>query len=392
MKSIEVAGVGKRFTLRHTGRNTLKSSAMSLLRGGRGREEFWALKGITFSVEAGRTIGIIGANGAGKSTLLGILARTMRPTEGTVEVRGRVSSLLELGAGFHPDLTGAENIRLNGSILGLSRREIREKFDAIVRFAELEQFIDIPVKHYSSGMYVRLGFAVAVEVNPDILLIDEVMAVGDETFKKKCLGKIAQFKREGRTMLIVSHDLDTITDVSDSVLLLDRGRIVGVGEPGQVVDQYKSLGFRKAGAIVVREWGTKEAVISAVRFTDGRGGGVVRLASGAPLVVEIDWRAGKRIEDPVFGFAVVKSDGTLCCGSNTIIDPFPIDAIEGTGTLRLSFRSLPLLRGKYYFSFSLHTRDHKTSYHRLDNCFSIWIDSPRGAEGVADLACRWERK
>lgn len=392
MKSIEVAGVGKRFTLKHAGRNTLKSSAMSLLRGRKGREEFWALKDITFSAEAGSTIGIIGANGAGKSTLLSILARTMRPTEGTVEVRGRVSSLLELGAGFHPDLTGAENIRLNGSILGLSRREIRDKFDTIVRFAELEQFIDIPVKHYSSGMYVRLGFAVAVEVNPDILLIDEVMAVGDETFKKKCLGKIAQFKNEGKTMLIVSHDLDTITEVSDSVLLLDQGRIVRVGEPGQVVDQYKSLGFQKAGAVVVREWGTKEAVIAAVRFTDGRGGKVERVASGEPLAVEIDWRAGKRIEDPVFGFAVAKSDGTLCCGSNTIIDSFPIDAIEGEGTLRLSFPALPLLQGKYYFSFSLHTRDHRTSYHRLDNCFSLWVDCPRKAEGVANLACRWEKR
>lgn len=391
MKSIEVSGVGKRFTLKHAGRNTLKASAMSLLRGRRGREEFWALRGISFAAEAGSTIGIIGANGAGKSTLLGILARTMRPTEGTVEVRGRVSSLLELGAGFHPDLTGAENIRLNGSILGLTRREIAERFDAIVRFAELEQFIDIPVKHYSSGMYVRLGFAVAVEVNPDILLIDEVMAVGDETFRKKCIEKIAQFKRAGKTMLIVSHDLDTITEVSDSVLLLDAGRIVRVGEPGQVVDQYKSLGFQKAGAVVVREWGTKEAVISAVRFTDGKGGAVERILSGEPLVVELDWRAGKRIEDPVFGFAVTKGDGTLCIGSNTLIDPFPIDAIEGEGTLRLSFPSLPLLRGRYYFSFSLHTRDHKTSYHRLDNRFSLWVDSPRKAEGVADIPCRWER-
>ncbi len=182
-------------------------------------------------------------------------------------------------------------------------------------------------------------------------------------------------------MLIVSHDLDTITEVSDSVLLLDAGRIVRVGEPGQVVDQYKSLGFQKAGAVVVREWGTKEAVISAVRFTDGKGGAVERILSGEPLVVELDWRAGKRIEDPVFGFAVTKGDGTLCIGSNTLIDPFPIDAIEGEGTLRLSFPSLPLLRGRYYFSFSLHTRDHKTSYHRLDNRFSLWVDSPRKAEG-----------
>jgi hypothetical protein len=217
------------------------------------------------------------------------------------------------------------------------------------------------------------------------------MAVGDETFKKKCLEKIAQFKRDGKTMLIVSHDLDTITEVSDRVLLLDQGRVVRVGEPGRVVDQYKSLGFQKAGAVVIREWGTREAVISAVRFTDAKGAQVERVASGDPLIVELDYRAGKRIEDPVFGFAVTKSDGTLCVGSNTIIDGVPIDAIEGEGTLRLSFHSLPLLRGKYYFSFSLHTRDHRTSYHRMDNRFSIWVDCPRKAEGVANLACRWER-
>jgi ABC-type polysaccharide/polyol phosphate transport system ATPase subunit len=391
MKSIEVNGVGKKFFLKHGGRHTIKAAAVGLLRRLKMREDFWALKDISFDVEAGTTVGIIGANGAGKSTLLGILARTMRPTEGTVTVRGRVSSLLELGAGFHPDLSGAENIYLNGSILGLSRSEIRAKFDEIVRFAELEQFIDTPVKHYSSGMYVRLGFAVAVEVNPDILLIDEVMAVGDEAFKRKCLGRIAQFKREGKTLLVVSHDLDTITEVSDTVLLLDAGRIVNVGEPGQVVDQYKSLGFVKAGAVVIREWGTKEAVITAVRLMGAGGEPVERISSGEPLLVEIDYRAHRQIADPVFGFALTKSDGTLCCGSNTIIDNCPIPLIEGAGTMRLRFESLPLIQGKYYFSFSLHTRDHKTSYHRMDNWFSIWVECARKAEGVANLDCAWER-
>ncbi|MCX6339733.1 MAG: ABC transporter ATP-binding protein [Candidatus Aureabacteria bacterium] len=391
MHAIETNGVGKKFFLKHGGRHTIKAAAVGLLRRLKTREDFWALKDISFDVEAGTTVGIIGANGAGKSTLLGILARTMRPTEGTVTVRGRVSSLLELGAGFHPDLTGAENIYLNGSILGLSRSEIRAKFDEIVRFAELEQFIDTPVKHYSSGMYVRLGFAVAVEVNPDILLIDEVMAVGDEAFKRKCLGRIAQFKREGKTLLVVSHDLDTITEVSDTVLLLDAGKIVNVGEPGQVVDQYKSLGFVKAGAVVIREWGTREAVITAVRLMGAGGEPVERISSGEPLLVEIDYRAHRQIADPVFGFALTKSDGTLCCGSNTIIDNCPIPLIEGAGTMRLRFESLPLIQGKYYFSFSLHTRDHKTSYHRMDNWFSIWVECARKAEGVANLDCAWER-
>lgn len=363
---------------------------MGLLLKRRSREDFWALRNVSFEVESGRTLGIIGANGAGKSTLLGILARTMRPTEGTVAVRGRVSSLLELGAGFHPDLTGAENIYLNGSILGLSRSEIRAKFDAIVGFAELEQFIDTPVKHYSSGMYVRLGFAVAVEVNPDILLIDEVMAVGDEVFKKRCLDKLGQFRAEGKTMLIVSHDLDTITRVSDEVLLLDAGRVVRVGEPGQVVDQYKSLGFLKEGNIVIREWGTREAVISAIRFCGAGDAPVERLASGDPLTIELRYRADRKIADPVFGFAITRSDGTFCLGSNTIIDNCPVPSLEGEGTMRLQFPSLPLLQGNYFFSFSLHTRDHRTNFHRLDNRYSLWIDCPRKAEGVVNVECVWK--
>ncbi|MDD5556103.1 MAG: ABC transporter ATP-binding protein [bacterium] len=390
MHAIEVNGVGKRFHIRHGGRHTLKAAALGRVRGRRAREAFWALREISFGVEAGTTLGIIGSNGAGKSTLLGLLARTMRPTEGTIDVRGRVSSLLELGAGFHPDLSGAENIYLNGAILGLRRAEIATRFDRIVRFAGLEEFIDTPVKHYSSGMYVRLGFAVAVEVEPDILLIDEVMAVGDETFKRRCLEKIADFKRAGRTMLIVSHDLDTITGVSDRVLLLDAGRIAGVGEPGRVVDQYKSLGFIKAGDVVVREWGTREAVIAGVRFTDGRGEAVERIRSGDPLAVEIAYRAGRRVEEPVFGFAVSRGDGTLCCGSNTLIDGVHIPSIEGEGTVRLLFPSLPLLEGKHYVSLSLHSRDHRTNYHRLDNWFSLWVDCPRRAEGTVNIACTWE--
>ncbi len=390
MKSITVKDVGKKFYLKHSGRHTLKTAVMGAIRRRKTREDFWALNDISFHVDRGETLGIIGANGAGKSTLLGLLAKTMRPTVGEISVRGRVSTLLELGAGFHPDLTGAENIYLNGSILGLNRKEIGARFDDIVRFAELENFIDTPVKHYSSGMYVRLGFAVAVEVNPDVLLIDEVMAVGDETFKKKCLGKIAQFKEQGKTMLIVSHDLETITEVSDRVLLLDEGKIVKVGEPGQVVDQYKSLGFLKAGDIVIKEWGTKEAVINAVRFLNAAGEKADRLSSGEPLTVEIDYHATRRIDDPIFGFAVTKGDGTLCCGSNTIIENFRIPHIKGTDTLRLDFESLPLLQGKYFFSFSIHTRDHKTNYHRMDNWFSIWVECDRRAAGAINLKCKWE--
>jgi lipopolysaccharide transport system ATP-binding protein len=219
-------------------------------------------------VARGETLGIIGSNGAGKSTLLSLLAGTMAPTRGTVACRGTVSSLLELGAGFHPDLTGRENVFLWGAILGLSRQWMRRRFDAIVEFAELSGFIDQPVKHYSSGMYVRLGFAVAVEVDPDILIVEEVLAVGDAVFQRKCLDRMARFRREGKTLLVVSHDLQTIRAVSDRILLLDEGRIRGLGSPSQVLNRYERVWRQRFCAEQAREYGTGEAAIEDVLFLD----------------------------------------------------------------------------------------------------------------------------
>jgi lipopolysaccharide transport system ATP-binding protein len=212
-------------------------------------EEFWALKDVSFNVQRGEVIGIIGKNGAGKSTVLKILSRITEPTAGRVRVRGRVASLLEVGTGFHPELTGRENIFLNGAILGMTQQEIRRKFDEIVTFAEVEQFLDTPVKHYSSGMYVRLAFAVAAHLEPEILIVDEVLAVGDIEFQRKCLGKMEHVVKEGRTVLFVSHQIAAISQLCRKTVWLDRGRVIEYGETPSVVSNYLGMGFQNTATV-----------------------------------------------------------------------------------------------------------------------------------------------
>jgi ABC-type polysaccharide/polyol phosphate transport system ATPase subunit len=237
--AVSFRGVSKRFTLHHERPRTLQELTIGLFGGDKGRtEELWALKDIDFEIEEGESLGIIGPNGAGKSTILKLVAGIMRPTSGEIMIRGKVSPLLELGAGFHHDLTGRENIYLNAALLGISEGETKAKFQEIVDFSELERFIDVPLKHYSSGMYMRLGFAVAVSVDPAILLIDEVLAVGDEAFQRKCLAKIEEFQKEGRTIIFVSHALTTVAEMCHRALWLDQGRIRTIGPADRVVEEY----------------------------------------------------------------------------------------------------------------------------------------------------------
>ncbi len=387
--AIRVERVTKVFRTGQTARS-LKTAVLDRLRG-RPRPSFTALQDVSFSVQPGETLGVIGANGAGKSTLLATIAGTIIPTSGRVESRGVVSSLLELGAGFHPDLTGRENVYLYGAILGMPRRVMRRRFDAIVDFAGLAGFIDQPVRHYSSGMYVRLGFAVAVQVDPDILLVDEVLAVGDAEFQQRCLAKMAEFRRLGRTLLIISHDLHTIRSVSDRILLLDHGVVRGLGAPGDCIARYASrtLGERGRGA---REWGTGEARIRAVleRGPGGRGG--PHGEDGDRRVrVRIEYDCGRRIEQPTFGFAVSDADGRVVFGSNSELDAFPLDGIDGHGALRLDLDLGLLQAGSYLLSFSLHSRDHRQNYHRLENAITLQLGRQREFDGLVRLPCRWAR-
>ncbi len=391
---IEIEDLGKRFYPRRERYRTLKSTVVDLLKLKRGvqKSEFWALRHLSFCVKKGETLGIIGANGAGKSTLLGLIANTMLPTEGKIRVEGRMSTLLELGAGFHPDLTGRENIFLNGSILGLERREIEKRFDQIVAFSQLESFIDVPVKHYSSGMYVRLGFSIAVEVDPDILLIDEVLAVGDETFRKKCLNKIVDFQKRGKTMLIVSHDLETLKKICDRIMLIDEGKFIDMGLPLEVVEKYRELGLHKQAGILVKEWGTREVEIKGVKFLNARGEETQHFLTGDKITVNIPFYAKRRIERPCFGFAVTDKEGRICYGTNTLLEKYSIPFIEGKGVMSLIIDSIPFFHGKYFFSLAVHSEDHQAHYHRLDNQYVIWVESGKKTEGFVEIPCRWEIK
>ena len=388
---IEVQNVSKRFTLRQLrGARTLKAAVLEYLRSrGPARREFWALRDVSFTVKRGETLGIIGANGAGKSTLLALISGTSPPTHGVIRTHGKISSLLELGAGFHPDLSGRENIFLYGAIMGLTRQQMRARFDAIVEFAELANWIDEPVKHYSSGMYVRLGFAVAVEVDPDILVIDEVLAVGDAAFQRKCIERIRDFKDRGKTLLVVSHDLGTIHRISERLLLLDGGRIVAWGDPDRVVTDYERLSRRKSSAVHEREWGTKDVEITRVEFLDARGVTTDAFVSGEALEARIYYEAKNPITAPVFGFAIHTTSGTLVYGNNTQIEGVDIPRIAGKGCLALKFDHIALLAGAYLFSFSVHSADHTTNYHRLDHAFPITVTGGRPCEGVCHMPVGW---
>ncbi len=388
---IEVEHVSKHYRLTG-GTQSLKAAALDLLRRGRNVRTLRALDDVNFSVRRGETLGIIGANGAGKSTLLALLTGTIQPTSGTIRTEGQISSLLELGAGFHPDLSGRENVFLYGAIMGLSRKQMQERFDAIVKFAELEDFIDQPVKHYSSGMYVRLGFAVAVEVNPEILLIDEVLAVGDSTFQKKCLDKMKDFREQQKTMLIISHDLQTIQKVSDRILLLDHGKVLWLGDPETIVASYQGLTRKRHAEVYQREWGTGEVRITGVTFKDSNGEETDVFQWGGRLDATVSYRAEERIENAVFGFAISDSNGRIVHGSNTQVEAFTVPVLDGEGSVTLHLEDIPMAAGNYMFSFSVHSADHKRNYHRLDNCFPIAIESSKSFEGYTYMPSSWGGK
>ena len=386
---IKVEGVSKHYRLSGGSSRSLKSIALDLLRRRTETKIIKALNDISFAVYPGETLGIIGANGAGKSTLLALLTGTILPTAGTIETHGQMSSLLELGAGFHPDLSGRENVFLYGAIMGIPRQRMQERFDAIVDFAGLHEFIDQPVKHYSSGMYVRLGFAVAVEVNPDILLIDEVLAVGDATFQKKCLDKMDEFRRQRKTMLIISHDLHTIQKVSDKIMLLDHGCMLGMGDPQAMVENYEGITRKRHAEVFQREWGNGKVRINQVIFRDSNGRETDKFMWSGELSATVFYDAKERIKNPVFGFSICDHAGRIVHGSNTQIEKFVIDVIEGEGAITLNLRDLPMAKGTYMFSFSVHSADHKENYHRIDNFYPIAIESEKEFEGYTYMNSSW---
>ncbi|RME54349.1 MAG: ABC transporter ATP-binding protein [Caldilineae bacterium] len=376
---VEFDHVSKWFTLYHQNR-TLQERVQDLFRPRQNRiptkEQFWALRDVSFSVQEGETVGLVGANGSGKSTALKLIARILEPTQGAIRVDGRVSALLELGAGFHPDLTGRENVFLSGSLMGLSRQDMLRAFDEIVEFSEMEQFIDMPVKHYSSGMFMRLAFAVAVHVDPEILLVDEVLAVGDASFQRKCMEHIGQLKRAGVTIIMVSHDLETMARLCERIVWLEKGRVVEVGQGRQVVNNYVARVNELQQAALERQRTEEADEGPAVDGRDSRNDGVLQgqeeqtgkitrievltgghvstsIVTGDDLTIRVHYRARQPITHPVFGLALHRDDGVHVTGPNTHVDEFVIDQIHGEGYIDYVLPHAPLMAGRYYISASL---------------------------------------
>lgn len=412
MNAIEIAHVSKVYQ-RYSRRRqfaTLKSALLSgsLIRDLRPDEVFPALHDVSFNVRAGTTYGVIGRNGSGKSTLLKLVAGITRPTSGTVTVHGRISALIELGAGFHPEISGRENVFINGIMLGLSKKEITRRFDEIVEFAELEEFIDAPVKTYSSGMYMRLGFAVAIHVDPDVLLVDEVLAVGDEAFAHKCLDKFGEFRRRGKTILLVTHSLGLVERFCDEAVWIDHGRKRGEGDPKRVVGSYVlDVGQSEEALLAASDaraldhvdrdlapevaavadptepptdmfkategrWGSREVEITDVAFigSDGHAGHV--FSSGDPLTIRLKVRAEQPVQDFVFGVGLFNADGTCCYGTNTDVEQLQSRAFVGEGTVDLRVASMSLIEGTYKVDVAVHKRDgYPYDYHRLLHTFRV---------------------
>ncbi|HEX5134188.1 MAG TPA: ABC transporter ATP-binding protein [Thermoanaerobaculia bacterium] len=357
-----------------------------------------ALTDVSFRVDPGETVGVVGANGSGKSTLLKLLAGVLKPTTGTVDVRGRLAALLELGAGFHPEISGRENVLINGLLLGLTKREVAARFDEIVRFAELEEFIDAPVKTYSSGMAVRLGFAIAAHSDPDVLLVDEVLAVGDEAFARRSLEKFGEFERAGKTLLFVSHDLGLVADRCRRALWLDRGRLAADGPSAETIALYReNVSEREADRRGVAERpeperperiGSGAAEVGSVRFLGADGRPTARVRSGEPARLAMDVHAAAPLSDFVFGFAISTVSGTSVFGSNTALDGFAPEELAGDSTVVLEIESLDLAPGIYSVDAAVHSRDGAPYDYRRD-LLRFEVAADRAVGGVWNPARRW---
>jgi len=426
--AIQLSNVTKIYR-RYGGRHfaTLKSALLqrSILRDLRPNETFPALQDVSFAVPKGSTFGVVGRNGSGKSTALKVIAGITKPTSGTVIVKGRISALIELGAGFHPEISGRENVFINGIMLGLTRREIEKRFDEIVEFAELEEFIDAPVKTYSSGMYMRLGFAVAIHVDPEVLLVDEVLAVGDEGFTHKCLDKFAEFKRSNRTILLVTHSLGLVERFCDEAVWLDAGRKRAQGDPKRVNGAYvtdverqeeqflassdakaaegvkatadvpiagpSDAGDAAADMFQVGEgrWGSGGVEISEVTFVNDEQQATHVFHSGESLTLRLNVHASRPIADFVFGISIFNAEGVCVYGTNTDLEDYEADSLTDDAEVRLVIDALDLVEGTYKLDVAVHKRDGAPyDYHRL--LYTFRVKSRLKDIGIYRPKHRWE--
>lgn len=392
--AVEVSGLWKMFRQYRERNQYLKAAMMS---GRRSRfEEFWAVRDVSFDVVTGEAFGIIGSNGSGKSTILKCLAGILSPDRGTVRSRGRVAALLELGAGFHPDLSGRENISLNGAILGMGSGEIDGKLDEIVQFAGLEKFIDSPVKNYSSGMVVRLGFAVAINVEPEILIIDEVLAVGDEEFQQRCFQKIERFRREGRTIIFVSHGLSQVSQFCDRALWLDKGEVKSIGPAYEVVTRYTGAAHHStdAGADEPEDaesrWGSGEVRITHVRMLDAGGNESNVFESGQSFTVRVEFDILDPVDELVVGLRITHLHGANIFGTNTKRRGIVLDHPVGPGVVDFTVDALPILEGTFDLTVDVSDNMEVNPYDHLEKAFRfnvVQVDTYD--EGFTRFAGRW---
>ena len=389
---VRVTGASKRFVIRKE--KSLKERLVNFGRSNQHKDDFWALRDIDLEIQSGSTVGLIGPNGSGKSTLLKLIGGILQPTTGTVEHRGRLAALLELGAGFHPDLTGRENVFLNASILGLSRKQTAQFFDAIVAFSGIEPFIDTQVKFYSSGMYVRLAFAVSVHVDPDVLLVDEVLAVGDEPFQRKCMDRIRQFQSEGRTIILVTHGLDAVADLCDRAVVLEHGRIQVDGDPLDALRHLRAdfEAMRQEDIEAQREVAAADetaeeiagAQITGVRLHDDRGEPIDTISSGDPVLVTVEATVDGRVDDPVLGMGIDSMLGQVVYGTNTKLMKVTLPPMSGTSAHTFRLPAVWLGEGQYTVHAAL-ARDGGVELHRLPNAAPLSVQSRGRGVGFLDV-------
>jgi ABC-type polysaccharide/polyol phosphate transport system ATPase subunit len=413
MNAVEIDNVSKLYK-KFAHKRQFQTLKSALLRGNffaslNPRDAFAALKNVNCAIPKGRMFGIIGSNGSGKSTLLKLIAGISKPTYGKLTTHGKISALIELGAGFHPEITGRENIFINGIMLGLTRRSITDKFDEIVKFAELEDFIDQPVKTYSSGMFMRLGFAVAVNVDPDILLIDEVLAVGDEAFAHKCLDKISDFKKRDKTIILVTHSMGMVRELCDSAMWLKKGEVMKIGDPRMVCgaylmdveskeekdlqEEYRKIAEQLAhgpnGSVQQSRWGGGEIQITKVQLLDNQDQEKHVFSTGEGMQIKMFVSVRKPVDDFVFGIGIFNTEGICCYGTNTNIEDFQSVECKGSGEVTFSISDLNLVEGTYFLDVAAHRKDdYPYDYHR--HLYTFKVRSIIKDVGIFRPQHRWE--
>lgn len=386
---VSVENVSKQFRIPHEKRDTLKENVLNFFHKME-YEEYQALSDINFHLNPGEFFGVVGRNGSGKSTLLKLIAGIYQPTSGTIKANGSMAPFLELGVGFQSELTARENIHMNATLLGLDRKKIEQKFDQIIAFAEIENFVDLKLKNFSSGMRSRLAFAIAKEADADLYLVDEVLAVGDEQFQKKCLDVFRQWKSQGKSLLFVSHNPGLVTELCERAVLLEKGRQIAIGPADKVMDKYHQLINIGEGSNQENNFLESPITITDVTFTDELGKSRRNFKTGETIVAQVSFEAKEKVQNPVFGLAIHRSDGVHVSGPNTKTSSFTINEVKGKGTVECVFHNNSLLGGTYQLSASIFDYPCVYPYDYKERKFMFTIEKNRDNQyGLVEVPVSW---